>query len=125
MVGPSTGPARCEGSRTALSEEAATDILVDEGAAAVTPAAVGARACLARSSVYRYFDSSPALLSTLTEEVFRRSGEALTRAVSSSGAGSSGFVPCPWGARGVIAVQRHDDRPVRSPGGRFGVGVGR
>ena len=58
---------------------AAIDILVNEGATAVTPAAVGARAGLARSSVYQYFDSSAALLATITEEAFRRSNEALAR----------------------------------------------
>lgn len=56
---------------------AAIDILVSEGAAAVTPAAVGARAGLARSSVYQYSDSSAALLAAITEQAFRRSNEAL------------------------------------------------
>ncbi|MEU3073198.1 TetR/AcrR family transcriptional regulator [Streptomyces laurentii] len=64
--------------------EAAIDILVNEGATAVTPAAVGARAGLARSSVYQYFDSSAALLSTITEEAFRRSNEALARALATA-----------------------------------------
>ncbi|MGW3681746.1 TetR/AcrR family transcriptional regulator [Streptomyces prasinus] len=61
---------------------AAIDILVNEGATAVTPAAVGARAGLARSSVYQYFDSSAALLATITEEAFRRSNEALATAMA-------------------------------------------
>ncbi|NED66934.1 TetR/AcrR family transcriptional regulator, partial [Streptomyces sp. SID10244] len=39
---------------------------------------------LARSSVYQYFDSSAALLATITEEAFRRSNEALTRAVAAA-----------------------------------------
>ncbi|GAT82255.1 regulatory protein TetR [Streptomyces sp. F-3] len=64
--------------------EAAIDILVNEGAAAVTPAAVGARAGLARSSVYQYFDSSAALLATITEEAFRRSNEAIARAMATA-----------------------------------------
>ncbi|WP_112491049.1 TetR/AcrR family transcriptional regulator [Streptomyces bacillaris] len=63
---------------------AAIDILVNEGATAVTPAAVGARAGLARSSVYQYFDSSAALLSTITEEAFRRSNEALSQALAAA-----------------------------------------
>ncbi|MGY1454309.1 TetR/AcrR family transcriptional regulator [Streptomyces sp. SS8] len=63
---------------------AAIDILVSEGAAAVTPAAVGARAGLARSSVYQYFDSSAALLATVTEEAFRRSNEALAGAMAAA-----------------------------------------
>ncbi|CAL9341944.1 hypothetical protein SUDANB106_00294 [Streptomyces sp. enrichment culture] len=57
---------------------------MNEGAAAVTPAAVGARAGLARSSVYQYFDSSAALLATITEEAFRRSNEALTSAMAAA-----------------------------------------
>lgn len=63
---------------------AAIDILINEGAAAVTPAAVGARAGLARSSVYQYFDSSAALLATITEEAFQRSNEALTHAMATA-----------------------------------------
>ncbi|MGX1508291.1 UNVERIFIED_CONTAM: AcrR family transcriptional regulator [Streptomyces graminofaciens] len=63
---------------------AAIDILVNEGAAAVTPATVGTRAGLARSSVYQYFDSSAALLATITEEAFRRSNEALNRAMAAA-----------------------------------------
>ncbi|WP_448316910.1 TetR/AcrR family transcriptional regulator [Streptomyces sp. CO7] len=62
--------------------QAAVEMLVQEGAAAVTPAAVGARAGLARSSVYQYFDSSAALLATVVEEAFRRSDEALARAMA-------------------------------------------
>ncbi|MFD4156494.1 hypothetical protein ACFWR4_27560 [Streptomyces hydrogenans] len=42
----------------------------------------GVRACLTRSSVYQYFDLPPALLPTIREEVFRRSNEALTRAMA-------------------------------------------
>lgn len=61
---------------------AAIDILVNEGAAAVSPAAVGARVGLARSSVYQYFDSSAALLATIVEEAFRRSNEALADAMA-------------------------------------------
>ena len=61
---------------------AAIDLLVTEGATAVTPAAVGARAGLARSSVYQYFSSSAELLATITEEAFRRSNQALARAMA-------------------------------------------
>jgi AcrR family transcriptional regulator len=63
---------------------AAIDILVNEGAAAVTPAAVGARAGLTRSSVYQYFDSSAAPLATITEDAFRRSNAALNRAMAAA-----------------------------------------
>ncbi|MBQ0986721.1 TetR/AcrR family transcriptional regulator [Streptomyces sp. F63] len=62
--------------------EAAVDILVAEGATAVTPAAVGARAGLARSSVYQYFDSAAALLATIVEEAFPRANAALAEALA-------------------------------------------
>lgn len=61
--------------------DAAVDILVAEGASAVTPAAVGARAGLARSSVYQYFDSTAALLATVVEEAFPRANAALAEAM--------------------------------------------
>ncbi|MFE2631596.1 TetR/AcrR family transcriptional regulator, partial [Streptomyces sp. NPDC059374] len=56
---------------------AAIDILVHEGATAVTPAAVGARAGLARSRGYQYFDTAAALQAPVTEEAVRRCDEAL------------------------------------------------
>lgn len=49
---------------------AAMAILTENGAGAVTPAAVGTRAGLARSSVYQYFPSTAALLATVIEEAF-------------------------------------------------------
>jgi len=49
---------------------AAMDTLVEDGAAAITPAAVGRRAGLARSSVYQYFPSSTALVAAVIEEAF-------------------------------------------------------
>ncbi|MFJ9715332.1 TetR/AcrR family transcriptional regulator [Streptomyces sp. NPDC101213] len=63
---------------------AAIDILVNEGAAAVTPAAVGARAGLARSSVYQYFDSTADLLVVIMQEAYRRSNEALAAAMAAA-----------------------------------------
>lgn len=61
---------------------AATDILVDRGATAVTPAAVGAAAGLARSSVYQYFPSSAALLAAIIEEAFPPADAALRTAMA-------------------------------------------
>ncbi|MEU5099324.1 helix-turn-helix domain-containing protein [Streptomyces sp. NPDC020996] len=60
---------------------AATDILVEQGAAAVTPAAVGARAGLARSSFYQYFPSSAALLAALVEESFTAANTAIAESL--------------------------------------------
>ncbi len=49
---------------------AAVDLLAEGGVSALTPASVGSRAGMARSSVYQYFDSVPALLASLLEESF-------------------------------------------------------
>jgi AcrR family transcriptional regulator len=62
---------------------AAIDILAEQGAAAVTPAAVGARAGVARSTFYLYFPSVAALLATIVEESFTAADDAVTRALAS------------------------------------------
>ncbi len=59
---------------------AAADVLGADGADAVTPAAVAARAGLARSSVYQYYASTGALLGAAVEEVFHRTTEDLRSA---------------------------------------------
>ncbi|WP_433430848.1 TetR/AcrR family transcriptional regulator [Nonomuraea sp. CA-141351] len=51
---------------------AAMEILVAEGPAGLTPAAVGARVGLARSSVYRYFSSTAGILAQLVEDAIPR-----------------------------------------------------
>lgn len=51
---------------------AAMEVLVTEGTAGLTPAAVGARVGLARSSVYRYFSSTADILAQLVEEAIPR-----------------------------------------------------
>jgi AcrR family transcriptional regulator len=61
--------------------QAAVDILAEQGAAAVTPAAVGARAGLARSSFYQYFSSSAALLAAIVEESFTAADAAVAEAL--------------------------------------------
>ncbi|WP_030277265.1 TetR/AcrR family transcriptional regulator [Streptomyces sp. NRRL B-24484] len=62
--------------------QAAVDVLVEQGAAAVTPAAVGARAGLARSSFYQYFPSAAALLAAIVEEAFTTADTATTQALA-------------------------------------------
>ncbi|MFF5403208.1 TetR/AcrR family transcriptional regulator [Streptomyces misionensis] len=62
--------------------QAAVDILVEQGAAAVTPAAVGARAGLARSSFYQYFPSAAALLAAIVEESFTAADAATGRCLA-------------------------------------------
>lgn len=48
---------------------AARTLLAEQGLDAVTLGAVGAAAGLARSSVYQYFDSTPALLASVVEDL--------------------------------------------------------
>ena len=65
--------------------EAALAILVSEGASAVTPAAIGARTGLARSSVYRYFSTSDQIIATVVEEAFPAWSGALAGALAAAG----------------------------------------
>lgn len=60
---------------------AATELLIQGGVSAVTPAAVGAAAGLARPSVYQYFDSSVGILSAIIEDSFPRSNAQLATAL--------------------------------------------
>ncbi|MGP3930190.1 TetR/AcrR family transcriptional regulator [Nonomuraea sp. KM88] len=69
------------GQRAALLA-AAMEILVAEGPARLTPAAVGARVGLARSSVYRYFSSTSDILAQLVEDAIPRWTARLEDAVS-------------------------------------------
>ncbi|NTW40703.1 MAG: TetR family transcriptional regulator [Cellulomonadaceae bacterium] len=70
--------------RQALLSAAAT-LLADKGLDGVTLAAVGAAAGLARSSVYQYFDSTPALLAAVVEDVIPREIARLNLAVTAAG----------------------------------------
>ncbi len=69
--------------RTALLA-AATSLLAEQGLDAVNLATVGAAAGLARSSVYQYFDSTPALLAAVVEDVLPRTGEQLAKAMANA-----------------------------------------
>ncbi|MBW4031204.1 MAG: TetR family transcriptional regulator [Acidobacteria bacterium] len=70
--------------RTALLQ-AATDILVTDGINAVTPAAVGAAAGLARPSVYQYFSSGAAIIAAIIEDVFPRANQILAESLAVAG----------------------------------------
>jgi AcrR family transcriptional regulator len=70
--------------RRAALVNAGRDILAAEGADAVTPAAVGAAAGIARSSVYQYFDSSVALLAAIVEESFPNATATIREAVDAA-----------------------------------------
>ncbi|MGH3378992.1 MAG: TetR/AcrR family transcriptional regulator [Actinoallomurus sp.] len=59
---------------------AAREIMLSDGPQAVTPAAVGARAGLARSSVYKYFSSTGDIYAQLIEEAFARWTERVREA---------------------------------------------
>lgn len=61
---------------------AAEDLLALSGVAAVTPAAVGARAGLARSSVYTYFASTEELIAAIVESAVPVAAAELAAATS-------------------------------------------
>ena len=65
--------------------EAARTVLTEEGVHALTPAAVGAKVGLARSSVYRYFGSTADILAQLVEDTFPRWLARLQDALSTPG----------------------------------------
>ena len=67
--------------RRAALLAAAGRLIAEQGVAALTLAAVGAAAGLARSSVYQYFDSTPALVAAVVEEAFARTDQQLQAAV--------------------------------------------
>jgi len=75
--------------RRAALIEAATALLAEQGVDAVTLAAVGSAAGLKRSSVYQYFDSTPALLAAVVTDVMPRAGgrlaDAMARAATARG----------------------------------------
>ena len=69
--------------------DAARELLLAGGRAAITPAAVGAAAGLARSSVYKYFSSGEEILTRIAAEAFAdwgaRVGAAVGRAADADG----------------------------------------
>jgi len=67
--------------RRAALIQAGSDLLANEGLDAVTLGAVGAATGLARTSVYQYFDSTPALVAAIVEDAFPRATEQLENAV--------------------------------------------
>jgi AcrR family transcriptional regulator len=76
--------------RRALLEEAVRTIR-DDGVAALTLRAVGTRLGVSRTALYRHFADKSALLNAVSEEGFRRLGDALERAWTGAGGGVAGF----------------------------------
>ena len=76
--------------RRTLLEEAVRTIR-DDGAAALTLRAVGARLGVSRTALYRHFADKSALLNAVSEDGFRRLAEALDRAWTDAGGGLRGF----------------------------------
>lgn len=72
--------------RSALIAAAREELLLN-GAAAVTPAAVGKRAGLARSSVYEYFASAPELLAEIAVIALHEWADELDAALETAGPG--------------------------------------
>lgn len=82
-ISAATVPEHRAQQRAALIQ-AAVDILSEHGAAAVTPAAVTARAGLARPSFYQYFPSSAALLAAIVEDTFTAAADAVSQALNTA-----------------------------------------
>src|SRR5215510_7095962 len=76
--------------RRALLEEAVRTIR-DDGAAALTLRAVGARLGVSRTALYRHFADKSALLNAVSEDGFNRLGDALERAWADPGGSVKGF----------------------------------
>ena len=70
--------------RRAALLEAAETVLADQGAEALTLAAVGQAAGLARSSVYQYFSSTAALMAAVVEDAFPRGTQRRADAVDAA-----------------------------------------
>ncbi|WP_433563135.1 TetR family transcriptional regulator [Nocardia sp. CA-151230] len=64
---------------------AARELLLSKGVGAVTPAAVGAAAGLARSSVYKYFRSGEEILARIVADSFVTWGRIVREAVAAAG----------------------------------------
>ena len=67
--------------RRAALLAAAERVLAEQGLDGLSLGAVGAETGLARSSVYQYFDSTPALLAAVVEDAFPRATQRLRDAV--------------------------------------------
>ena len=74
--------------RSALIAAAREELLLN-GPAAVTPAAVGKRAGLARSSVYEYFSSAPEILAELAVTALHEWAHELEAALEQSAPGAA------------------------------------
>ncbi|MEU9016795.1 TetR/AcrR family transcriptional regulator [Actinomadura sp. NPDC048394] len=109
---------------TAL-QAAARDILLADGAQAVTPASVGARAGLARSSVYKYYSSTGDILAQLAADVFAdwtgrlraatdaaATDAAATDAATDAAGGDGPAARIAAYVRGHLEFARSDDRRV-------------
>ena len=71
--------------RRAALLSAATELIAANGLDALTLAAVGSATGLARSSVYQYFDSTPALLAALVEDLMPRAAADLAAVIATAG----------------------------------------
>lgn len=95
---------------TAL-QAAARDILLADGAQAVTPASVGARAGLARSSVYKYYPSTGDILAQLAADVLTDWTGRLRAATAAAESGGPAARIAAY-VRAHLEYARSDDRRV-------------
>lgn len=105
--------------RRAALLAAVADLLVEAGVGAVTPAAVGARAGIARSSVYTYFNSAEAMIAAVVEDTLPRAGDEL-RAAMDAESGPAARIDAylttaidlaARGAHGTASVLAHTNLP--------------
>jgi AcrR family transcriptional regulator len=94
---------------------AAAELLAREGVEAVTLAAVGSAAGLARSSVYQYFDSSGAVLAAVVEAAIPRAGASMATAVESAATPEAKVLA--WVSAYLVAVTDPAHRALAGLGG--------
>lgn len=102
-----TVAAHREQQRAALVN-AATVELLENGLAAVTPAAVGKRAGLARSSVYEYFHSASELLAEVALRAFEEWADEMDASLASTAPGVERLAAYVRHTLRMVAEGKHD-----------------
>lgn len=92
----------------------AVELLVSQGPAALTPAAVAKMTGLARTSVYQYFPTSGELLGAAIEQLFITSQADLDAALAAAGSGIEGRIAAY--VRATLETARRGHHPTRLVG---------
>jgi len=102
-----TVAAHREQQRAALVNAAKVELL-ENGLAAVTPAAVGKRAGLARSSVYEYFPSASDLLAEVAQRAFEEWADEMDASLASTAPGVERLAAYVRHTLRMVAEGKHD-----------------